>query len=344
MGLIFGASPDHRQRALAQEVVARHYRRSPNALHRYGPAGQEKCVCDTHYTLMHLEAAASCGSFDLFREYIAWVHILFARLGIATDDLTGSLSAMREVLTEEGAAEAVEFLDHVIRLIPDLPTAAASSHIEDDGPLARLARDYMDSILAGNRRAAGEAVTRAAGEGVKVRDLYMQVFQPCLREIGRLWQAGEISVAQEHYFTAATQNIMAQLYPFIFDRPSNGRRLVAACAAGELHEIGVRMIADLFEMDGWETTYVGASTPAPALVRLLCDTQPDVLALSCTLTPNVPAVAGMIGHMRGEPACRGVKVLVGGAPFNQSPGLWHQLGADGWARDAATAVDWAGRL
>ena len=65
-----------------------------------------------------------------------------------------------------------------------------------------------------------------------------------LREVGRLWQMNRLSVAQEHYVTAATQLIMSQLYPLVFRTARRDRRIVAACVGGELHELGVRMVAD----------------------------------------------------------------------------------------------------
>ena len=98
--------------------------------------------------------------------------------------------------------------------------------------------------------------------GVKITDLYLQVFQRCQREIGRLWQLNHVTVAQEHYCTAATQLVMAQFYPYLFSRPKDGRRLVATSVAGELHEVGLRIVTDLFEANGWNTAYFGANVPA----------------------------------------------------------------------------------
>ena len=58
------------------------------------------------------------------------------------------------------------------------------------------------------------------------------MFQLSLREVGRLWQMNQISVAQEHYCTAATQLIMSQLYPYIFSGERRNRTLIAAYAGG----------------------------------------------------------------------------------------------------------------
>ena len=112
-------------------------------------------------------------------------------------------------------------------------------------------------------------ILQAVEQGSPVKDIYQRVFQPTQHEIGRLWQTNQISVAQEHYCTAATQLAMAQLYPYTFSAERSGRRLVAACVSGELHEIGARIVADLFEMAGWDTYYLGANTPTRSAWRTI---------------------------------------------------------------------------
>jgi methylmalonyl-CoA mutase cobalamin-binding domain/chain len=173
--------------------------------------------------------------------------------------------------------------------------------------------------------------------------VYLNVFQPVQYEIGRLWQLNQISVAQEHYATAVTQLVMSQLYPRIFSTERSGRTLVATCVGDELHEIGVRMVADFFEMAGWDTFYLGANTPAPSVVRSVIERQADVLAVSATITLHVSAVAELIASVRDSEASD-VRVLVGGYPFNQVPDLWRQVGGDGYAADAEAAIDVAEAL
>jgi methanogenic corrinoid protein MtbC1 len=151
----------------------------------------------------------------------------------------------------------------------------------------------------------------------------------------------QLSVAQEHYCTAATQLIMSQLYPQIFAAERVGHRLVATCVSGELHEIGVRMVADLLEMEGWDTYYLGANTPADSVIRALVEREAQLLGISATITFHVSSVADLIARLRASDAGRTVKVLVGGYPFNVSRDLWRQVGADGCAHDAQGAVELA---
>ena len=75
-----------------------------------------------------------------------------------------------------------------------------------------LLESYLDAIRAGDRRRAFQLIDDGRGSGLVLGTLYMDVFQPALREIGRLWQENQISVADEHLATAITQAAMARAY------------------------------------------------------------------------------------------------------------------------------------
>lgn len=267
--------------------------------------------------------------------------------GVPAADLSRNLEVMRDSLREslppEFADLAAEYIDAGAGQLPRAP--APLSMLPDDGePLARLARSYLGALLLGERHEASRLILDAVAEGTSVRDIYLHVFQRSQHEIGRLWQMNQLSVAQEHYCTAATQLIMSQLYPQIFASERNGRRLVATCVAGDLHEIGVRMVSDFFEMEGWDTFYLGANAPNASVVRTVVERRADVLAVSTTITSHVRTLKSLIAAVRAEEACRGVKVLVGGYPFNLVPHLWQEVGADACAPDALEAVKLANHL
>ena len=154
----------------------------------------------------------------------------------------------------------------------------------------------------------------------------------------------QISVAQEHYCTAATQLIMSQLYPYIFSGERRSRTLVAACVAGDLHEIGARMVSDLLEMEGWNTIYLGANVPSSSIIPIIRQQEVNVLALSATMTFHVPVVERLITDIRNSQEECSAKIMVGGHPFNIAPELWRRVGADAWAPDAAQAIAVADRL
>ena len=328
--------------ALAEAIIDRQYTVQPELGVRYGEQGRVKCVQDARYHLDYLAQAIEVGSPTLFTAYIGWAKVMLAGRGIPPEDLALHLESMREVLAEALPNDAMQDvvretirigLGQLAQLPSTLPTCIAAQE-----PLAALTRDYLGALLRGERQRASRLILAAVNKGVRVKDIYLQVFQRAQHEIGRLWQMNQLTVAQEHYCTAATQLIMAQLYPSIFATPKIERRLVATCVNGELHEIGVRMVADLFEMDGWDTFYLGANMPAGSIIQMIAQQQAHVLGISATITTNVGAVASLIGAVRASEVGRHTKILVGGSPFNTDPNLWHTVGADAYASDAEQAI------
>ena len=148
---------------------------------------------------------------------------------------------------------------------------------------------YLAALLAGDRRTAAAVIQKATDGGSDLRALYLEVFQPALREIGRLWEQNEVTVAEEHIATAITQAIMASLYTQAAMSAETGRHLVAACPETERHEVGLRMLCDFMDMEGWSTTFLGAAVPRGSLARLVCEKAPDVLALSASISPHLTA-------------------------------------------------------
>jgi methanogenic corrinoid protein MtbC1 len=209
---------------------------------------------------------------------------------------------------------------------------------KEAGTLGKEAQCYLESLLKADRITAGQIVHNAAENGVSIKDIYISIFQASQHEIGRLWQNNQINVAQEHYCTAATQVIMSQLYPYMFRHEKNGHRLIATCVNGELHELGIRMVADFFEMEGWDTYYLGANTPVKSLLESLSQFEAEIICISTTINFNVSAAAELITSVRKSADASKIKILAGGRPFNIAPDLWWKIGADGYAVDAQEAI------
>ncbi len=333
--------------AIADAVVARHYQLRPELESRYGQRGRQKCREDASCHLTYLAQALVACHPALFRDYVAWAKVMLAGRGIPASDLADNLQVTMDVLKDrlppEDAAIACRYIQDAIADLPAMASVLPNC-IAPDLPLAQLAESYLAALIACDRRKASSLILDAVERGASIKQIYIHVFQQSQLEIGRRWQMNQITVAQEHYCTAATQMIMSQLYPKIFAEPRNGRRFVGACVDGDLHEIGMRIVADFFEMAGWDTVFLGASVPGAALVRTLEDRKPDVVGISAALTPHVAAVSHMIAEIRAAPGCRKIKILVGGYPFHIAPELWKQVDADGTAEDAQAVVELANRL
>jgi methanogenic corrinoid protein MtbC1 len=327
--------------ALADAVVAREFGRHPQLLARYGPSGRIKSRQDAVYHLSYLADALDTDSPALFNDYVGWAKVLLEHLGVRSEDLDHHLASMADAVREQMpapvAAPAVAMIEGARAALPAMPSTLPS-FLDTGQRLAPLARDYMHALLGGFRQAAGQLVFDAVEGGEPLGEIYLQVFQPALREVGRLWQTKKISVAQEHFCSAATQVVMSQLLPRAFGDEPRGHGVVVTCIAGDLHDVGARMVGDFFEMARWDAYFCGANTPHAAVVQSLIDRASDVLAVSATMGWHLHAVQELIEMVRADPRCARVRIMVGGLPFTVDPALWRAVGADGSAADADAAV------
>lgn len=308
---------------------------------------KEKSIRDIGYHLSYLAESIANNDKNIFGEYIVYTSNLFRNLNFNSDVLQDSLIKLRTFLQSKFGDEQTRILgDHINEAIERLESGVTEfpSYIDPEQPYADLAHEYLESLLNQDRKKAYHLIIDAIKDGTTIENIYMQVFQTVQHEIGRLWQYNKISVAQEHYCTAATQLIMSQLYPYIFKTRKNGLKLIASSVGDELHEIGIRMVADLFELAGWESYYFGANTPQESILRSVVEIKPDLIAISCTLTPHLQNVREIISEIRTQSEISHIPILVGGYPFVKFPDLWKSVGADGSAPNASAAVELGKRL
>ena len=326
-----------RQQALAVRVAERHLAENAEWLARWGEVGRRRCLEDADFHLQYLVHAVRLSTPGLFTSYTQWARQLLEKRRIPWRDLQRNLEILRDELADDfDSADAAIVAEYVNAAI-EADGADAESFLTGTAR-EPLALAYLTALLRAERRTAIDMITGAVADGIPIRELYLDVFQPVQREIGRLWQNNEISVAEEHYCTASTQAMMGQFYPQILSTPRIGRKVVVACVGNELHEIGTRMVADFFEMAGWDGIYVGANTPAAALVEMVCRERPQLVALGVTMTYHLGTLGKVIERLRGDERCADVKILVGGYVFQQHRELWRSVGADGSAADASGAV------
>ena len=94
--------------ALAEAIVAEHYRLRPELNTRYGPAGRRHCLQDTLFHLQFLAASVGIGDSNHFTRYVIWCNSILVPRGIPTDDLITSLEVMGWVLASALPAETAE--------------------------------------------------------------------------------------------------------------------------------------------------------------------------------------------------------------------------------------------
>lgn len=203
---------------------------------------------------------------------------------------------------------------------------------------------YLQAILAGRRQEAVDLAVGAVESGTDVRDLYVEILQESLYEVGRLWEANRIPVATEHLATAITQYVVARLYEWL-PRPEAVRgRLVLTGVEGELHQVGGMMVSDALESDGWDVKFLGTDVVVPDVLAAVSEHRPEVLGISCTMLQNLPKVSFLIGTVRSTFPESALRIFVGGGAFRADPGKTRTVGADAWAPDLRAAIEVARSL
>lgn len=200
---------------------------------------------------------------------------------------------------------------------------------------------YLTAVLKPDKSRCHSIISAAVRAEMPVVDIYHKILYPVMVQIGELWQLNKISVAQEHLATAITQNIISSFYPTLLqsikDRKEVKGNVLVACPGNELHELGARMLSDVWELEGWDVTYLGSNIPPHFIAETLSHGGFDVLGLSCALSFNVRFVQETIDKLKEVKQFDG-SVIVGGRIFNVDPALQNYVAADYYGKDFYEAI------
>lgn len=172
---------------------------------------------------------------------------------------------------------------------------------------------FLDNLLKGDRLACSDITRQYLKEGHSIKELYENVFKLALYEVGRLWETNKITVATEHLATAITEGILNELFEQIVSGKRFNRKVVVACVEKEQHQVGIKMVADIFEMKGWESCFLGTGIPTSELIRYIHEVKPDLLAISLSVYFNYANLVKMVEAIRSEFPT--LHILLGGQAF-----------------------------
>ena len=176
-----------------------------------------------------------------------------------------------------------------------------------------LFREYQVKLLNGDRAGCMVIVKKLLAAKIEIKDLYVNLFQRSLYEIGSLWETNKISVAIEHLSTAITESLINLVYPHMFASEHCGKKAVITCTPGEFHQIGARMVADYFEINGWDGYFLGANTPDDDIINFIKEHKPDLLAISMSVFFSMNSLQLLIAKVRQH--FPDLTILLGGQGF-----------------------------
>jgi len=175
--------------------------------------------------------------------------------------------------------------------------------------------DYTNGLLQGDKDKCAQIVEDLIAQKVEIKDIYVDLFQRSMYHVGKMWEQGQLSIADEHIGSEITKSLMNKYTSkFMADKKVNKTALIS-CIDKEFHEIGARMASDVFELNGWRTYFLGACTPTREILKFIEIKKPDVVGLSFNFYMNVLRLFEVIDHIKKSYPAQ--QIIVGGQGVNR---------------------------
>lgn len=200
-------------------------------------------------------------------------------------------------------------------------------------PQQRLSGELLGALLRPDLERAAAVLSEAHAQ-FPVEEVVLGVMAPTLVEIGTLWARGEITVAHEHQASAYLRGRLMGLLD-LAGRAEFGPRVLAACAPGERHEIGLLILVLLLRRRGVQAEYLGADLPLADLAAYARQRPADAVLLALNGEWALEPTRAQLVALRGLR----VPIFYGGGLLNLRPALATELGGHFAGADAARAAD-----
>lgn len=311
------------------------------------PALAEAYRQDVADHLAFMRPALEFGDVQPMVDYVRWLEHMLTRRGVPKERLRTTLDGLADYFetcmqgADAGVVAAAIRVAKAGLLAPAEPASQVPAGPNEPWPDSL---DFSSALLAGDRPRAQALVNRHLAQGRTLPQVELHLMQPALYDVGQRWEDNQVTVAQEHLATAICESVMTQAFMQVDLPASNGRKVLLACVAGNKHAVGLQMVADAFQLAGWEVQFLGADVPTADLVEHVVETRPEVLGLSISFVQQFRVVQQIMAGLKARLAGARPRVLLGGSAINQFERLAAVLGADACTTDAAAAVQVASLL
>jgi len=193
-----------------------------------------------------------------------------------------------------------------------------------------------DALIKGDRNTVSKLTKQALDENVSPKDVLEKGLIAGMDVVGKRFKANEIYVPEVLIAARAMKTGMEILKPALEKagvRPV--AKVVLGTVKGDLHDIGKNLVGMMLTGGGLEVVDIGTDAPPDKFVQTCRDQGAKVCAMSALLTTTMPQMAEVVKALKG--AGVQTKTIIGGAPVTQN--YADEIGADGYAPDAASAVD-----
>jgi len=203
-------------------------------------------------------------------------------------------------------------------------------------------KDIAEGIIKGNAPKVKELVKKAIDEGQDVKKVLNEGLIAGMNVVGEKFKKNEFYVPEVLIAARAMKSGMEIMKPILADKDIKGLgTIVLGTVRGDLHDIGKNLVGMMLEGGGFEVVDLGVDVSPEKFVEATKEKKAQLIGLSALLTTTMVSMKEVVETVR-KSGLKDVKIMIGGAPVTQS--YAEEIGADGYAPDAASAVDKAKEL
>lgn len=197
--------------------------------------------------------------------------------------------------------------------------------------------DLKAAVINGKRKDVKVLVPELLESGIEPNSLLEDALIPAMGIVGEKFKQNEIFVPEMLVSARAMKEAMKIIEPELIAAGIKPKyTALIGTVEGDLHDIGKNLVATMWKGSGFNVVDLGVNVPPAKFIEAIEEHEPQVVGLSALLTTTMPAMKDTVAAIRAA-GHSAIKILVGGAPITQS--YANEIGADGYSRDAASAVD-----
>ena len=196
-----------------------------------------------------------------------------------------------------------------------------------------------EAIISGEETVVEAEVNKALAEGADAGDVMANGLIGGMGVVGKRFASGEMFLPEVLLSAEVMHKGLGILTPLLAEAGDKGMsKVVIGTVEGDIHNIGKRIVGLLLEGNGFEVTDIGVDVKAEAFIKAIEENKPDILGMSALLTTTMPRMGEVINMLKERNLRDKVKVIVGGASVSAQ--FAKSIGADGYATDAGSAIEW----
>lgn len=187
---------------------------------------------------------------------------------------------------------------------------------------------FLQFLLNNDKNKARILIFTLYDRGFSLEDIYFRVLGNALKEVGNCWELGKVDIWKEHYITEVILDIMRELKVKFKRLQPNNYTILSLTPGSELHNIGLKMLSDLLEIDGWNVSYIGSNVPVNSVLQAIEMVKPHILAISVTMPYHIDSACHTITAIKSNPGKKLPQIIIGGNAFINCNDVCNETGAD----------------